>query len=113
MGKKLENNGMWESSRMMLPEHKEAILRDNKAVFKQHKPSLHEEELEIISRVIQESYMREQTITLVLFDEYENIHRTGIVTKIDRHKRTVKLQDEDDYDWIMLDVIVKAVSSEN
>ena len=25
--KKLEGNGLWESSRMMLPEHKETIIR--------------------------------------------------------------------------------------
>jgi hypothetical protein len=38
MGKKLEGNGMWESSRMMLPEHREALLdqtrnKDNKNVL--------------------------------------------------------------------------------
>ena len=27
MSKKLENNGLWESSRMMLPEHREALLK--------------------------------------------------------------------------------------
>ncbi|WP_152392335.1 hypothetical protein [Paenibacillus guangzhouensis] len=26
MSKKLENNGLWESSRMMLPQHREALL---------------------------------------------------------------------------------------
>ncbi|WCR29178.1 hypothetical protein L3476_10905 [Paenibacillus thiaminolyticus] len=26
MSKKLQKNGLWESSRMMLPQHKEALL---------------------------------------------------------------------------------------
>jgi hypothetical protein len=55
MSKKLENNGLWESSRMMLPEHKEALLAHRN-------PSTHpttqrsqlptEEELNLIRHVV-------------------------------------------------------------
>jgi hypothetical protein len=32
MAKKLEGNGMWESSRMMLPEHRQAIIEQNRYI---------------------------------------------------------------------------------
>lgn len=30
MTKKLEANGLWESSRMMLPEHKESLIENGR-----------------------------------------------------------------------------------
>jgi uncharacterized GH25 family protein len=107
MGKKLEANGMWESSRMMLPEHREQILKDNKKVHKRIKPQMHEEELEIISSEIYRSYRLNEEIELVLFDHYEDIHYTGIVIKIDQFKRVIKIQSGEDYAFIKLDDIVK------
>jgi hypothetical protein len=110
MGKKLQNNGLWESSRMMLPEHMEEILKYNKELHKKEKPLLHEEELQLVSRAISESYLRERTITLVLFDEFEDIRRTGKVTWVDQYQRILKLQNDDDYDLIRLGDILRVES---
>jgi len=110
MSKKLEKNGLWESSRMMLPEHREAIIEQNKTLLKKDKPIMDEEELENIEKVLWESYRLEVTITVVLFDELENIHRTGRVTKIDQYKRMIMLQNENDYDWLKLDSIVRVIA---
>lgn len=38
--KKLEGNGLWESSRMMLPEHKETIIRRQLEEGRKNKPVL-------------------------------------------------------------------------
>jgi len=46
MSKKLEGNGRWESSRMMLPEHREQYLERRKNSEQTHIPS--KEELELI-----------------------------------------------------------------
>ncbi|SEB67899.1 hypothetical protein SAMN05443246_1552 [Paenibacillus sp. GP183] len=40
MGKKLEANGLWESSRMMLPEHKDATRRQAKQIDRLVRPTL-------------------------------------------------------------------------
>jgi hypothetical protein len=40
MGKKLEGNGLWESSRMMLPEHKSRIRKNERETQRRIKPVL-------------------------------------------------------------------------
>ncbi|WP_261305937.1 hypothetical protein [Paenibacillus andongensis] len=46
MSKKLENNGLWESSRMMLPQHKEAVQnRRNDKPIGPSRPTTEEIEL--------------------------------------------------------------------
>lgn len=109
MSKKLEKNGLWESSRMMLPEHKEAIIEQNRAILKKTKPIIHEEELEIIEKALWDSYRLAITITIVLFDELEDVYRTGRVIKIDPYKRMIKLQGAQDYDFFKMDNIVRVV----
>lgn len=44
--KKLEGNGLWESNRMMLPEHKEAIIRQQHEEGRKAKPTPDSQELE-------------------------------------------------------------------
>ncbi|MDB5054806.1 MAG: hypothetical protein JWM44_2856 [Bacilli bacterium] len=109
MSKKLEKNGMWESSRMMLPEHREEILKENKKVHKRIRPHMHEEELEIISSEIYRSYRLNEEIELVLFDDYEDIHYTGIVIRMDQFNRVIKIQSGEDYAFIKMDDIVKVI----
>jgi RecA-family ATPase len=92
---------------MMLSEHMEVILKYNHDLYKKKKPILHEEEPEIVSHAISESYLRERTITLVLFEEDENIRLTGKVIRLDQQRRILKLQSEEDYDLIRLDDIVR------
>lgn len=110
MSKKLEGNGLWESSRMMLPEHREAIIEQNREILKKTKPTMHEEELEIIEKALWDSYRLEITITVVLFDELEDIHRTGRVTKIDQYERMIKLQSAKDYDLLKVDNIISVIT---
>lgn len=47
MSKKLQGNGLWESSRMMLPEHRTQILKSNKEIIKVKMPVLHEDEIRL------------------------------------------------------------------
>ncbi len=108
MGKKLEGNGMWESSRMMLPEHREEILRINKEVFKRVKPIMHQEELEIINRAIAESMQKRSMIKLELFDEYHNRTVQGIVVRVEAYSKRLRLEIGEDYEWIPLGDILKA-----
>ncbi|MFK4302332.1 hypothetical protein ABH892_002436 [Paenibacillus sp. RC254] len=45
MGKKLEGNGIWESSRIIIPEHKEAYLKLMKDRQRRGKPELDDQEV--------------------------------------------------------------------
>lgn len=54
MSKKLEKNGLWESSRMMLPEHREALLKHRHGGAETEKPHRlpTEEELSLIRHAV-------------------------------------------------------------
>jgi hypothetical protein len=106
MSKKLEKNGQWESSRMMLPEHREAILERNRALKKREKPELDEQAQEEVVRAIGVSMWLSLPMTFVLFDEVANWELTGVAVKIDKLHRTVKVCAAEDETWIKFSDIV-------
>lgn len=93
---------------MIIPEHKERILRDQKKWKLKQRPVLDEQEWEIISRAIGNSKVNQETITLVLYGEYEDTEVTGIVTKVDQQLRRVRVDQDDEWQWIALTDIIKA-----
>jgi len=48
MSKKLENNGLWESSRMMLPQHREALLNRHHEIPSLRSSHPKKEDIELI-----------------------------------------------------------------
>jgi hypothetical protein len=62
---------MWSSSRMMLPEHVEAILEQNRGIKKLTKPELDEHEIAMIDQAIYGSMKQKRLVTLTMYDEYE------------------------------------------
>ncbi|NBI29587.1 YolD-like family protein [Chengkuizengella marina] len=108
MSKKLEGNGLWESSRMMLPEHKERINLYNEQRKKKKKPQLIDEQVGIISQRLSDSMMDDEEITIEIFNENgKNQFVTGIVSKMDSAIRRIKLQCyNDDCQWIQFDNIM-------
>lgn len=96
MSKKLENNGLWESSRMMLPEHKERIIAEN-LEFKHRrptKPTLDEQQWEEIMRVLMASLGMRVAAQFKLYHEYEDCAAIGIVDKVDPYTRTFIIDGE-------------------
>ncbi|MDH6675004.1 hypothetical protein M2277_005703 [Paenibacillus sp. LBL] len=107
--KRLEGNGLWESSRMMLPEHKVAINLKSKEEGRKARPTLDSQELELIEGVLAESYYEHRTITLRLFDEYQDKELTGIVVTIHTFKREIKLAiGLGEWEWIKVSDIITA-----
>ncbi|MGG3506576.1 YolD-like family protein [Paenibacillus lautus] len=105
--KKLEGNGLWESSRMMLPEHKETIIRRQLEEGRKDRPTLDPQEMELIEQSLAESFHEHRIITLRLFDEYENKELTGIVVLVHTFRREIKQSiAEGDWHWIKIDEIV-------
>jgi hypothetical protein len=109
MGKKLEQNGLWESSRMMLPEHKTAISWQREQLRYRTKPTLHEDEYEIIAAAIGQSMSNREPITINTFGNIgDNVHK-GVVTRFDQMNKRVRIDTEDDWEWINMRDIVRAV----
>jgi predicted RNA-binding protein len=83
MSKKLENNGLWESSRMMLPEHKERILEANHQLERRTKPILDSQKWEEINERLSEACKTGEKVALLLWDPYENRTISGAIVKLD------------------------------
>jgi hypothetical protein len=106
MSKKLEKNGQWESSRMMLPEHREALLEQNRSLKKRVRPELDEQVQEEVVRAIGVSMWLSLPITFVLYDETADYELTGIAVKVDTLNRMVKVCGAEDESWIKFSDIV-------
>lgn len=105
---KLYGNGLWESSRMMLPEHKEAILQKNRNMERRKRAILDEQEIERISRVLATSLQAGTTIRLRIFGEWEEREIHGTVTGTASGGGQVRLQTACGCEWISLQDIVVA-----
>ncbi|MGO4543213.1 YolD-like family protein [Paenibacillus sp. 2TAB23] len=84
--KKLEGNGMWESSRMMLPEHKVRLNQLTEDEKKRQRIDLDEQEWVIISQLVEDSLKHRQLIKLQMFHETEELEVSGIVDRVDQLK---------------------------
>lgn len=93
MSKKLQQNGLFESSRMMLPEHREAYVQHQQKLAPRSRPVLDPQAIEEMSRLLAESLMLNEPVTIVLFDEWENVYLTGTVVKFDQVRRMIRIQD--------------------
>lgn len=101
---KLEGNGLWESSRMILPEHKEAYLQFNQELKRKERQELDEQERERISTAIQGSLRHRKSVTLRLFDPLEDLQVIGVVERIDSHLMRLKVDGE----WFRIEDITGA-----
>ncbi|AOZ94946.1 hypothetical protein PNBC_08065 [Paenibacillus crassostreae] len=108
MGKKLEGNGLYESSRMIIPEHRAAILRQEYESNRRVKPILDEQQWEIVEQAIAESVREHVTVTLQVFGNFENRELSGIVNIVNTFRREVKLCFENDWEWIKFEDIIEA-----
>lgn len=112
MSKKLTGNGLFESSRMMLPEHKEAFIEHQQNVKKKVRPLLDEQEVERIQQLIAESFRLGTEVTFVQFGEMKGSELTGVVTKTDPYQGRIQLTSDDVSVWIPIDHIIDAWSQE-
>lgn len=93
---------MWESMRILLPEHKEALLEHRRQQRIQVRPILEEQELERIGQAIHGSLEKKKMLTLIKHGQFENQTITGIVENIDMSDRRVKIADR----WIYVSDII-------
>ncbi|WP_342479502.1 YolD-like family protein [Paenibacillus sp. FSL F4-0097] len=106
--KKLEGNGLWEGSRMIMPEHKIRILDDALNEETRKKPDLDPQAMVEISQVLAQSLEDCSPITLTVFKEYEDMQIHGIVMRVDQQLNQIKFRQGDYWDWINLEDVVSA-----
>ena len=87
MTKKLEANGMWESSRMILPEHREAYIAHQQRIQQHEKPTPDDQAWEEWGRLLHESYIGGRLITLTVYDPIEDHVVMGQVLRMDPHQQ--------------------------
>ncbi|MFE4571433.1 YolD-like family protein [Paenibacillus chitinolyticus] len=108
MSIKLSGNGRWESSRMMLPQHKEAINQQLKEIGLKGKPELHEDELQIVMENISISFKRKTEICVTIYGEYEFQDLIGVVTSINPYRQNFKIELVDGFEFIDFAEVIKA-----
>lgn len=109
MMKKLQGNGLFESSRMILPEHREAWIKREESKKVREKPVLDDQEIQEIEYLLVESFNKRKPVVLTLFDPIEDKRVIGIVSSINTYLREVKLVTfDDDWQWIKLKDIISA-----
>ena len=89
-------NLMWESSRMMLPEHREQLLEEKRKTKEFQMPILDDNQLEEINRLILQSLEQNQTITITYAELYGPAEFSGWIQKVDTHKEWLKISNEED-----------------
>lgn len=107
MSKLLSGNGMWESSRMILPQHKERILSEQKEETKRKKPIFHEDELEDLARNIAEYAHNKERVAITTFGTYKNNIIEGLIIEVSEQKKAIRIQSEHNNRWIQLFEIIK------
>ncbi|MGC6589120.1 YolD-like family protein [Paenibacillus sp. Dod16] len=106
MSKKLSGNGLWESTRMMLPQHKEQILEHDRRYNKRVKPLLHEDEWELIIQNISLSHSYTEDVEIEIFGEYGNKIISGVVTSVSQYAKKLKIECDDGYEWVDFDELI-------
>jgi len=108
VSKKLQGNGVYESSRFIIPQHREAAVRQAQEINRRIKPNLDEQQWEAVEHALSESIREHVPVTIHVFGAFENREVTGMVTRVDTYAKQVKLSFSDEYEWIKYEDIIAA-----
>jgi hypothetical protein len=99
---------MWESSRMMLPEHRERIVEQRKQLNQKQRPDMDSQAMEEYGRLLAASAQTGLTITIAVYDPYEDIEVTGRV--VQANGRRILFAHDGIKTWVPLESIVEVRS---
>ncbi|CAM2814435.1 YolD-like family protein [Paenibacillus sediminis] len=108
MTKKLQGNGLFESSRMMLPEHREAYLQHQQRIERRIRPELDSQVIEHIERILSQSLDGGARITLTLWNESEDKKLSGKVIQFDSIRGRIRFESVISRTWIPFNQIIGA-----
>lgn len=92
---KSRGNKLYQGSRIILPEHREMIRRQDEEEKKQPKPELDEQQEEVISTSIMESLFEKRTVRITYYSDGHIYAMVGVVRDWDMYTQTLRVQDED------------------
>ncbi|TDL58314.1 YolD-like family protein [Paenibacillus dendritiformis] len=95
---------------MIIPQHKEALLRYQREQHRRERPHLDEQAWTDISSKLQRSMMDREAITLNLYDPFERRTITGIVVDIDMIGQRIRIKEGDERYWIAADDILGVIN---
>lgn len=101
---------MWESSRILLPEHREAYLSQRRQANRHLQPELDEQRLDELSNEVTAAIRRQSRVKIFVYDPYENKSFTGRIRTMDPIRRKLCLETNDERIWINIRSIVKIES---
>ncbi|MBD8003493.1 YolD-like family protein [Bacillus norwichensis] len=84
-------NLRWESSRMMLPEHREQLLEERRKQQEFIPAILDNDQLQEIDRVIVKSIETRQAITITYATKHGPAHFFGWIQKVEIHEGWLKM----------------------
>jgi hypothetical protein len=105
-GKKLHGNGLWEASRMMLPEHRSAIRKHRIKMQEQVKPEFDAQQIEEWGHLLREAYEYRLMISVTAYGIYGNEVHMGRIDQLNLLERSLKLVHPQEVVWISLDDIL-------
>ncbi|MGZ9584725.1 YolD-like family protein [Paenibacillus marinisediminis] len=101
--KKLSGNGLWESSRMMLFEHRDAILEKKSQKSYKARPSFDEQFWESLIEKLSDAYQAQLSVQVRIYGKLQDDTQTGIISHIDPITQRIKLNGK----WIRVTDIVE------
>ncbi|EJW14693.1 YolD-like family protein [Paenibacillus alvei] len=107
---KLNGNGIFEGSRFILPEHREAYLEQQHERARRQRPMIDEQEWEQIGTRLQQAMQDRETVTLEMYDPFEVCQLTGEVIDIDILNRRVRLLLDGEKQWVKIEDILEVRS---
>lgn len=87
-------NLRWESSRMMLPEHVEAINDHNSNKDTKVRKELDEHELQLVETAIHQSMHSRKTLTISLYDPHKVLKVIGLIERVDQRAKQIRVDGE-------------------
>jgi hypothetical protein len=84
-------NMLWESNRIILPEHREALLKQRKDATRFKPPEIDEQQWQEMAYIIQEAVANEQPIVVTYAGEYEELAFCGYVDRVDPQNKQLHL----------------------
>lgn len=95
------SNIRWESSRMVLPEHRESLIYRNHESKRKTKREFDEQYMQEIGNTLAEAHRTRTPVNVRMFDEYEDIRVIGVIDRLDAVNKRYMVDGE----WFRVDDI--------
>lgn len=99
------HNLFWESSRMMLPEHREQFLEHRRGLGQVRRPILDEQQRAVLDHALTTAHQHHLNVCLQFFDPFQTETLKGRIRSLDTNKKRLKLEGETD--WRAIDTLIE------